>query len=806
MSHLLDIKYAFRLLSKSPLFTLLTVLVLSGGLALSIFSYSFLQTFIFGDLPLEEGETIVKFQGLEQGYDRMLDAADMTVIRPHLTSLGEIGMYFNSSVLIGQGTQSRNVNATWSEWNLFQFSRVQPLMGRGFRPDDSEPGAEKVAVIGYNMWQTHFTGRQDIIGAMVKINLQSTRIIGVMPEGYGFPVASKLWLPIPAEVFTTQQRNQYFVDVYARIKAGISEEAANLELNSLAKKTLSERKQSEESVVDDIYLTTFQAAQTNGADGIIIFSLMNMVTGFILLLAAINVGNMLLARMAERAKEMSIRVALGAPQKRLILQMMWESIIICVSGGVIALLLAGWALENVNQFWVNMDLADGLAYWWNWGLNLHTVLASLFFIIIAIIFTGVIPAWNITSGDFNAILRGGTRGAVSQKTSRLTRILLTVEITVVTILMYIGGISGILANEMIDLDIGMNTENILSAQIVMPEEKYKTAEAENAFYRNLSNQLVRNPNVTHALVTTGHGRNSFAQKGVTYQLDSDKPDAVVRSVTNDMEFLGIKLLAGRYLDYRDTGSSSPTVLISDTVSKRYWKGKSPIGDQISISEDLEGRVVWATIVGIVSDRVEGTPIKDPKNLMTVYRPMSQLSSWSVNVEYKYTGTEEQARSVMYNELFALDSEIVPSRFKSMKELLALLNNITTSATQLFLQTGMFALFLGVTGIYGLTSNAIVQRRHEIGIRRALGANDSHIIKWLIKLGISPLITGALIGIIVSAAVFTVAAGLVALETYMYIVAGVIVLSVISAAVVSAIYIPARRSIIQEPAIALRSDD
>ncbi|MEQ3531494.1 ABC transporter permease [Pseudoalteromonas sp. XMcav11-Q] len=806
MNYLLDIKYAFRLLAKSPLFTILTTIVLAGGLAVSIFSYSFLHTFVFSDLPLPEGESIVKLQATEQGYDRMFDAVDFAAIRPQISTLSEYGMYYSTSVLLDINGQAQSHNATFSEWNLFQFSRVQPLMGRAFRPDDSSPRSEKVAVIGYDLWQSKFFGTPDILDSTIKINGKNTRVVGVMPQGYGFPVASKLWLPIPEPLFTTQNRDQVYVDVYARIKPDIAQNVANDALSRIAKNTYEMRRQNSDTAIDDIYITTFQAAQTNGADGIIVFTILNIVTGFIFLLAAINVGNLLLARMNARTKEISIRVALGAPQKRLIVQMMWESIIICVAGGVIALLLSGWALQQVNQFWINMNLADGLAYWWHWGLDLNTIFATIIFIFVAIIMTGVLPALHVTGGDFNAILRGGTRGAASSKGNKVTRMLLTTEITVVTVLMYLGIVSSFFANQLINLDIGLNTKNILSAQVSLPAERYDSHPRRNALYQNIASRLQQQSSVSDAVVTTSFGKNTFMQQGIKYQLEQDKPQAVIRSVSGNIQFTGVQLLTGRYIDSRDQGNTMPAAMISKTLAQTYWPEGSAIGKQLKISDEVETASTWATIVGVVSDRVEGTPVSDPKNLMTIYRPISQLDSGNINIEYKFIGSEQQARSVIYETLYAIDSEVRISALKSMEELLVMLRDLTHSATQLFLKCGLFALALGVTGIYGLTANSVTQRQHEIGIRRALGANDQNIIRWLVKLGARPMLKGLSIGLVLSAILSFATWQIIALDIYLYAISAMVVIVITSTAVLSAIYLPARRSIQLEPSETLRCED
>src|SRR5262245_45682989 len=297
-----DLKYALRLLLKSPWFTALTVLVLAGGLAISLYTYAALSTMVYRDLPLPDGGSIVRIGYGQWPNVRPLDAFELAGLRAQAGGVQELGAYRDLRALVGERGASRSVLGVEADWRIFEFTRVQPLLGRGFVRDDGAAGAEPVAVLGYATWQSAFAGDANVVGTLTRINGRPTRIVGVMPEGYRFPMNKGLWLPLPAAELEPVGYSGNMLDAYARSTPGVSTRTAEAELTALVERMRREQPNADERTLEPVSIMTFQRASF-GVFGDIVFAVLNALALSILLLAAVNLGNLLLARTNARMNE-----------------------------------------------------------------------------------------------------------------------------------------------------------------------------------------------------------------------------------------------------------------------------------------------------------------------------------------------------------------------------------------------------------------------------------------------------------------------------------------------------------------------
>jgi hypothetical protein len=309
-----DLKYAVRLLVKRPGFALSTVLMLAGGLSISLYTFAVLDTMLYRDVPLPEGGSIVKLGAGSWVDIEPLDAFELATIRADAESLDELGVYRGSRSRVGAPGVSRGLRSVESDWRIFEFTRTPPQLGRGFVSDDNAAGAEPVAVLSYATWQSVFAGDADVVGELVRIDDRPTRIVGVMPEGYAFPESAEIWLPLgPADLAPLGYTDRG-LETYARLKPGVSAAAAEAELTALVQRVRRERPVEGEQNSDPVAVLRFTA---DGLFATVFFGILNLLSISILLLAAVNVGNLLLARTNERIKEVGVRIALGAPRLRL---------------------------------------------------------------------------------------------------------------------------------------------------------------------------------------------------------------------------------------------------------------------------------------------------------------------------------------------------------------------------------------------------------------------------------------------------------------------------------------------------------
>jgi predicted permease len=802
MFHISDFKYALRLLRKSPRFTLLTVLVMAGGLAISIYTYTVLNTMLYKDLPFADGGSIVRILGKKERRNVALNAFELSQMRLDLQSLTGVGAYRTGRALLSDVDYTRSFKTTYAEWNIFEFTQTQPLMGRGFVRQDNVEGGQ-VVVIGYKVWKSVFSAAPDVLDRVVRINGKPTRIIGVMPQGYSFPISAEIWLPLSARELSPTGYSDTALDAFARLRSGYSQAEAGTELSEALRLAQLQLKgpDVEENKLDRALVLSFQAAQT-GREGPFIFAILNAVSLFIVLLACVNVGNMLLARTNERLREIAVRVALGAPRLRLMIQMMLESVFICVIGGLLAVAISSWALPATNRF-LSSAFEGDLPYWWNWRLDGQAIAATGLFVLLAILLVSALPNYRAASIHPGSLLRDGTQGAQGRTTGRIARFLVTVEIVLISVIMLIGSAMAIVAYRFAHVDFGMDSDRLMRMPIELSGDAYDTPEEQVLFYDRLLAELRRSGQVDAAVFMQELGETRFAVDEVEYNTATDYPTAALLVASDTPKPVGTRLLEGRNFDFRDNATGLRTTVVSESLAKTHWPDGSALGRRIRVfttPTQQETRIV----IGVVSDVRRGDLFESSRNsFAALYIPLQQSVLPGGAVLVKYQGTEEAARNEMYRAVAAIDAYMAPSRIMSYRAVLAQLTLMATTMTDLFVRCGLFALLLAMTGIYGLSSNMVVQRMHEIGLRRAVGASDGTIIALFLKQSGRQLAIGLSISGLICIAILFVLLKFAGIGVALLIGMGLMVAVLVAALVLAAIYLSIRRAVRYEPAVALR---
>jgi predicted permease len=801
-----DIKYAFRLLSKSPWFTVLTVLVLAGGLAISIYTFAFLSTIIYRDLPLPDGDSIVRINPGQSGFEVLappLDPYELAQIRTEVSGLSEIGAYRTSQALLGDEDSSRSAITTETEWNIFEFARTPPLMGRGFVRGDNLDGAEPVAVIGYHIWQSHFSGDPDVVGEVVMINGERTRIVGVMPERFAFPLTTEVWLPLSTRDLDPPGYLATTIQAYERLRPGVSARAAETELTELLQRVQRQRPNANEHDLGVAVVTSFQEAQW-GTLGPRVFGVLNALALAILLLACVNVGNLLLARTNERIREISVRVALGAPRFRLIVQMMLENVIVCVMGGLLALFLAVRALKATTGFFTAMTerLGASQPFWWTWGLDSSIAAAAVLFLLLTILLVSVLPVYSVSSVSPSSLLRDGTHGARGRSSGRISRALVTMEVALISIAMLVGSAVAVIAYRAVNFDWGMDTADLFMMEVELPAETYDTGEKQLSFYQSYLAELRDNGRIEAATIMRELGETRFGVAGAEYFSEEDYPRAMLVTLSETSSPIGPTLLEGRRFDSRDSATGLRTVIVSKSLAETHWPRESALGKRIDVfapNGTREERIV----VGVMSD-VRYNPVStSERSRAAFYVPVTQLILPVTRFVIKYRGTDEQARAAMYGALRNLDASLPASRVMRYDTALQELTLFASTMTNLFIGCGVFAILLAMTGIYGLTSNTVVRRTHEIGLRRALGASNGNIIALFLAQGSGQLVVGVLVSALVSSGILYAISQFAPIGASLLTFICTAVLLVVSGLVLISVYVSVRRAVRREPSVALR---
>jgi len=829
----LDIKYAARLLHKKPIFTALTVFIVAIGLGLTLYTYSLLSNLVFKPLLLNKAAPIIS---IEAEFDpshlsrRGVDAYDFLTIRNEMNSIDEFGIYRNGTALIGRSQSNattRKYNAVAIEWNVFDFAGVKPIMGRGLQAEDHFEGAEPVIVLGYDIWQHYFMADENIIGSLILADAISTRVVGVMPQNFAFPMTAQAWLPIPQKMLTPTDRTRSWLFAYARLKKDVSFKTFSQELTLLNKEVVKSLPDNMRWRLDDFegYLRAVPYKEASITQFYSIFITMAVVVVLILLLACINVGNLLLARVNERFKEVAIRVALGVPRKRLILQMLMESVFICSVGGFLAVLIAGWGLELSNSVFEQMYMVnEQKPFWWQVSLDTDAIVLLVVAVVVMIAITGFIPAWRALSGDFNAVLRDGTRGSQGKKAARASQLLVISEVLLSCVVLVIATILLSTSYSAGQADYGVDTKNRITATIELPEIDYPIREEKEfeladtlkrtGFYYQLKDTLEQMPNIEgvafmSSLPGTGEGSSYFEIEGRVAAVYNENPYSNNEVVSRDAwTALGMTVIQGRDFTLADISEEIDTIIINESIAKDFFPDGDAVGQRVrrafrNPDADREGG--WQTIIGVVSDTYHGSAMRTSSEQYSSYFMLDGVGFNRISLAMHYSGSQALAEKSLQQAINQVNNNATVYNIQSYDELISQPMILVSAISKVFLLCGVIAVFLAASGIYAVAANSINQRTQEIGVRRALGASDSNVMRLFMQKAVWQLAIGLSIGITLSLWVVNRMTDTMVINQGSYLIGLLGIPLLIIIMVLVATYVPTRKVMLMEPSDALHHD-
>jgi len=830
----IDIKYAFRLLLKKPAFTATSVLIVAIGLGLTLYTYSLLNQLIFKPITLNGDTPIIAIEGEfrdAHGVGQHADPYHLNQIKSESELLQGMSLYLSLVRTINglsNEVGSRKVHLSYAEWNFFEVAGVQPILGRGFNPRDSDTGAEPVIVLSFELWQSLFSGNKNIIGTMVEFEASPTRVIGVMPEGFSFPAVAQAWHSMPAErINPSQASNENARMSFARLKPGVTLSQFQAEMKGILQRNFQDLPQefAWRASSSGGYIRAFPFKLTNEAvfHNYSVFVAMFIVVLLILLLTCINIGNLLLARVNERIKEVAIRIALGIPRKRLIVQMLWESIFICSLGGLVAFILASWSVNTTNSVFEQIFAVNGeRPFWWQLSLGADTIIVLLVAVIFMILLTGLIPAWRALKGDLNAVLRDGTRGALGKKAGRVNKLLVVTEIALSCVVLVVATMLLSTSYSAQNADYGVDTNNRITATVRLAWGSYpwndgatEDRKKRNDFYYRLKDELQQLPNINSvayfsSLPGTGGGSSHFEIQGKAAQVFNENPLWNFEVVSRDAwRAVDMKLIEGRSFTLRDTASDNidlnnteRPVVINAAMARELFPNGDAIGQRVR-SVDGEGwHTEWRTIIGIVSDSVHGSTMKSTSAQHTGYGLMDTYQ-WGVNIVIHYSGDESQAKAALMQTINNMNADVTIYHLQSYNNLVEQPMMLVNAVNKIFLGCGLVALFLAASGIYAVAANSITLRSQEIATRRALGCRDGQIIKLFLGQAGIQLLFGLALGISLSLWIVSQLSQSLVINGNSYLIGMLGIPIFIIAMVLIATYIPSSNITKQEASEGLR---
>ena len=817
-----DFLYAVRTLRKNPGFTAIAVLTLALGIAVNATMFSMVSAFLLRRPPGREPSRVVVISGINPAQSFQSDLNGVSA--PNYLAWREANHVFEEiaaadeyrTVSLAQGSDtSGQLTSTGSpealrsaavSLNYFRVLGVSPQFGRTFAEGEDRVGHEHVVILSHELWERRFGSDVSLIGSTIRLNRESYTVIGVMPANFrllGF--VAQLWTPLvlSAADQTEAARKDRSLDLYARLKPGVTLEQARAEMITLGRRAEESFPAIEKGWGVGVRTLPDYLIQNFGIRAGI--AVMMTTVGFVLMIACGNVAGLLLARAAGRRKELAIRISLGAGRLRIVRQLLTEGMVIALLGGGVGLLSSYWGINFVRANMSFNEYVSAVPISLDWNVVFFVLAIS----VASAALCGLVPALNASRTDINTSLKNESRAATAGRSqSRLRTVMVTGEIALALFLLVgtgllIRGLSVIHHQNM-----GFRPDHILTAGVTLDNAQYKDASQQAAFVRNVLLRLQQVPSaeavaVTSDLPATGPGKVSFLIKGQPELPANQRPTALDLVITPEFfQAAGIPLLHGRVFTERDDAGAPRVVLVSQEFVHRHLQDQEPLGKQIRL--DVSGATPeWSEIVGVVSNtrsHSESTRV-EPQ----VYEAMFQRPISSFSLMIRAGSDPNNLAAAMRNAVAQVDAELPLTSVMSMTALLERQANGDPLFERLMGSFALLALILAAIGIYGLVAYSVGQRTHEIGIRMALGAGKSDVLSMVLWQGLRMTAIGAAIGLLMALplpklleAMFYFG-GLHILDPAIYLIVP------IAMAVVTmlATYIPARRAMRVDPMVALR---
>jgi putative ABC transport system permease protein len=799
-----DLRYALRMQRKNPGFTIIAVIALALGIGANTAIFSVVNTILLQPLPYKDPEQLVMVweENAKQGYPtdtptaaNFIDWRDQNKLFEGMAAIDETSFNLTGSS-DPERLDGRRVSAS-----LFPLLGVDPHVGRVFTAAEDQPGSGHVVLLSYGLWQRRFGGDAGIVGKTLTLNGASYTVVGVMPPRFQFPTADDdVWVPIAFTPEEAANRNSHYLTVLGRLKPGVTLAQAQAEMSTIATRLQQQYPQTNTDL--GAVITPLHEHLVGDIKPALLILL--GAVGLVLLIACANVANLLLARAAVRQKEIAVRVALGARRGRLIRQFLTESVLLSTFGGLVGLAIAYAGIIVLKSF-IPDNISQARAISIDYKVLGFTLLVSL---ATGLIF-GLAPA--IQSVRFNQIetLKEGGRDAATGGSGKRLRSLLVVAEVAISLVLLIG--AGLLINSFLRLrnvDPGFRVDNLLTMKIVLPDQKYEKKAQRSAFYTDLVQRVQSLAGVKSAAVTTNLPLY-FQGNSISVNIEG-RPEPppgqeliIVTRIISPGYFdtMTIPLLKGRPLTDQDTDDSPNVVVVSDAMARRFWPGEEAVGKRISIGR-VKSQDDWIQVVGVVKDVRQFELNADPKPQM--YLTHRQYGFFDAQDLVVKTDIDPASMANAVRKAVAeIDKDQPVSNIRTMETILAASIARQRFSMLLLAIFASVALVLAAVGIYGVMSYSVAQRTHEIGIRMALGAGTTAVLRLAVGYGFKLVVIGVAIGLIAALALTRVMStllfGVTATDPMTFTLISLLLVGV--AAIAS--YIPARRATRVNPIIALR---
>jgi putative ABC transport system permease protein len=807
-----DLRYGLRMLFKSPGVSIMATIALALGIGANTAIFSVVNAVLLRPLPFRNSEALMSVfekdqtRGVFRGsysYPNFFDLRDQNHVFEHVAAYHD-----NDFIMTGRGEPVR-ISGGMVTADLFSVLATPPFLGRTFLPDEDKPTETgRVVVLSERLFASRFNSDANILNQQITLDGKSYTVIGVMPRGFEFPIQNEpfdLWTTIADDAAgsspITAQRGAHFLRVIGRLKPGVTQTQAQTEADAIG--TRLEQQYPDTNTHKGIRVDSALSALVGDVRPALLILL--GAVACVLLIACANVANLLLARAMTRHKEMAVRSALGASRIRVVRQLLTESVLLSLAGGLLGLAFAVWWSDLLIALG-KKDIPRAIQVGLDWRVLAFTLGVS---VLTGMVF-GLVPALHLSSTELTESLKEGRGAGAGAKRNRVRGVLVVAELAIAVVLLVGAGLLIQSFWRLQHVNPGLQPENVLTFNVSVPEVRY-SSEKQARFFSDLTTRLRSLPGVQSASAVLPLPL-SGDRMGISFQIEGrevaakDEPSAdVFIAEPNYFRTMGIPILKGRDFEERDEHKSMPVVIVTEGLARQFFPGEDPIGKRIKpgISTWDDEKSTMREIIGVVADIRSLTLDTEPKP--AYYLPQSQVPFTQLIAVVKSGNDPKSLTGSITREVSALDTQLPVFGVKTMGEYISSSVAAPRFNTTLLSIFAAVALVLTIIGLYGVMSYSVAQRTNEIGIRMALGAQTRDVLGLIVKDGLKMVSLGLLLGIAGALALTRLLARLVFGVTTHDPVTFVVIAALLSIVAMLACYVPAWRATRVDPLEALRCE-
>jgi putative ABC transport system permease protein len=819
-----DIKYGFRMLAKSPGFTLVAVLTIALGIGANTAMFSVVNAVLLRPLAYKDSISLVNIWGKydKEGIPRnWLSEPEYWDLLDRAQSFSGVGIYTVGGGVSLTSSDAPPVQASAALTNaaLFPILGVQPFLGRVFSSGPSaedQPGRDHVVILSYALWRSQFGGDPNIVGKPIQLDRESYSVVGVLPKDFSFAGKQDLWLPAALNRAKPRNRGSHIYFVVARIKPGVTTAQASAELDRFAAQLALEYPNNYPAIGGwGMFLVPLKE-QLVGQVRLALLVLFGAVA-FVLLIACVNIANLLLANGASRQREFAVRLAMGAERSRLIRQLVTESLMLAIAGGAIGLLMAYWGVSAVRAL-----VGDSVPRVAEISVDPHVLGFTFIVSILTGLIFGLAPAWHSAKINLQDALKDRGYFASAGGSRKIRSVLVVSEVALAMLLLVGAGLLIRSFRQLLEVSPGFQTQHLLTMEISLPEKPYPDGTPVQSFFQQFTERISAIPGVKAAGAVSQMPLSDSYSSGSTFVHETSAANVVRLPKFGNFAFieadqriatpgyfnaLQIPLVRGRYLLDSDTADAPLVGVVDADFAQRFWPGQDPIGKQIAIDSvpksDPDHPVLrWRTVVGVVGHvRHYGL---DTRGREQAYFPESQVEyGRDLYIAVRTNLGPENIINSIRQQLASIDGQVPIYNIATMDELLS--HSVAQPRLNFTLLAAFasLALLLASVGIYGVMAYAVSQRTHELGIRMALGATQGNVLKLVLLEGGRLAAIGIGVGLISSVALTRLMASLLFGVKPTDPITFALVAGLLVAVALVACYVPAHRATKVDPLFALR---